>query len=114
MGQLRRLINRLMDLARRDNAVQTALSSTIPPSINLERIVRESVAMVLPLAEKQGRTIVIEAPDAVPFHGNADDLRDMVDNLLDNALVHGSGTVRVAVRHEARNRSQTVLIEVAD
>jgi two-component system, OmpR family, sensor histidine kinase TctE len=114
MGQLRRLINRLMDLARRDNAAEAALSSTIPPSINLARIVRESVAMVLPLAEKEGRTIVVEAPDGVLFRGNADDLRDMVDNLLDNALVHGSGTVRVAVRHEASNRSQKVVIEVAD
>jgi two-component system sensor histidine kinase QseC len=114
MGQLRRLINRLMDLARRDNAAEAALSSTTPPSINLARIVRESAAMVLPLVEKEGRTIVVEAPDAVPFRGNADDLRDMVDNLLDNALVHGSGTVRVAVRHEAINRSQKVVIEVAD
>src|SRR5262245_46351229 len=113
MGQLRRLINRLMDLARRDNAAEAALSSTIPPSINLARIVRESVAMVLPLAEKEGRTIVVEAPDGVPFRGNADDLRDIMDNLLVNALVHGSGTVRVAVRHEASNRCQSVVLGVA-
>src|SRR5262249_22553974 len=58
--------------------------------------------------------IVVEAPDAVPFRGNADDLRDMVDNLLDNALVHGSGKVRVAVRHVVSNRGQEVVIEVAD
>src|SRR5262245_54670801 len=113
MEQLRRLINRLMDLARRDNAAEAALSSTIPPSINLARIVREAVAMALPLAEKKGRTIVVEAPDGVPFRGNADDLRDIMDNLLVNALVHGSGTVRVAVRHEASNRCQSVVLGVA-
>lgn len=114
MGQLRRLINRLMDLARRDKAAQAAVSSTSSQTVNLARIVRESVAMVLPLAEKEGRAVIVEAPDAVSFRGNADDLRDMVDNLLENALVHGSGTVRVAVRHEASNRGQKVAIEVAD
>ena len=114
MAQLRSLINRLMDLARRDNAAQADVASTSPPTVNLARIVRESVAMVLPLAEKEGRTVIVEAPDAVPYRGHTDDLRDMVDNLLDNALVHGRGTVRVAVRHEGSGRGQEVVIEVAD
>ena len=70
--------------------------------------------MVLPLAEKEGRAVIAEAPDAVPFRGRADDLRDMVDNLLENALVHGSGTVRVAVGHETSERGRTIVFEVAD
>ena len=58
--------------------------------------------------------MIVEAPDVVPFRGRADDLRDMVHNLLDNALVHGSGTVRVAVRHEKSDRGQEIVVEVAD
>ena len=57
--------------------------------------------------------MIVEAPDMVPFRGHADDLRDMVYNLLDNALVHGSGTVRVALHHEISDQ-QEIIIEVAD
>ena len=114
MAQLKHLIDRLMDLARRDNVAQPVDASDRPQSINLARIVRECAATVLPVAEKEDRSLIVEAPDVVPFHGRADDLRDMVHNLLDNALVHGSGTVRVAVRYEASGRRQEIVIEVAD
>ena len=113
MAQLRHLIDRLMGLARRDNVAQSVEAPGGPPTINLARIVREAAAMVLPIAEKENRSVIIEAPDVVPFRGRADDLRDMVHNLLDNALVHGGGTVRVAVRHEISDQ-QEIIIEVAD
>jgi two-component system, OmpR family, sensor histidine kinase TctE len=112
MGQLKHLIDRLMDLARRDNVAQAVASG--PQTINLARIVRECAATVLPVAEKEDRSLIVEVPDVVPFLGRADDLRDMVHNLLDNALVHGSGAVRVAVRHETSDRGQEIVIEVAD
>jgi len=114
MAQLKHLIGRLMDLARRDNVAQPVDASGGAQNINLARIVRECAATVLPVAEKEDRSLIVEAPDVVPFHGRADDLRDMVHNLIDNALVHGSGTVRVAVRHEASGRGQEIVIEVAD
>jgi two-component system, OmpR family, sensor histidine kinase TctE len=114
MAQLRHLIDRLMSLARRDNVAQAVEAPVGPQTINLARIVRESAAMVLPIAEKEDRSVIVEAPDMVPFRGRADDLRDMVHNLLDNALVHGRGTVRVAVRHERSDLEQTIVVEVAD
>jgi two-component system, OmpR family, sensor histidine kinase TctE len=114
MAQLRHLIDRLMDLARRDGAAQAVEAPFGPQTINLARIVREAAAAILPIAEKQNRSVVVEAPDALPFCGHADDLRNMVHNLLDNALVHGSGTVRAAVRHEGSDRGQAIVIEVAD
>jgi two-component system, OmpR family, sensor histidine kinase TctE len=114
MAQLRHLIDRLMDLARRDNVAQAVETPGAPQAVNLARIVREYAAMVLPIAEKEGRSVIVEAPDMVPFLGHADDLRDMVHNLLDNAVVHGRGTVRVAVRHETSGRGQEVVVEVAD
>ena len=113
MAQLRHLIDRLMGLARRDNVAQSVEAPGGPQTINLARIVREAAAMVLPIAEKENRSVIVEAPDVAPFRGRADDLRDMVHNLLDNALVHGSGTVRVAVRHETSDQRE-MIIEVAD
>jgi two-component system, OmpR family, sensor histidine kinase TctE len=103
-----------MSLARRDNAAQVAEASAGAQTINLARVVREAAAMVLPIAEEVSRSVIIEAPDAIPLRGRADDLRDMVRNLLDNALVHGRGTVRVAVRQERSDRGQHVAIEVTD
>ena len=113
MAQLRHLIDRLMDLARRDNVTGVEAPAG-PQTINLARVVRESAAMFLPIAEKKGRSVIVEAPDLVPFHGHANDLRDMVHNLLDNALLHGGGTVRVAVHCERSDRGQEIVIEVAD
>jgi signal transduction histidine kinase len=114
MAQLRHLIDRLMDLARRDNAAQAAEAPAGPQTVNLARIVREAAATVLPIAEKEGRSVIVEAPDLIPFRGRADDLRDMVGNLLDNALVHGCGTVRIAARHERSDRGQEVVVEITD
>src|SRR5262245_35261821 len=118
MAQLRRLIDRLMDMARRDNVVQAVEKASGPQcgpqTINIARIVRESAAMVLPIAEWEDRSVTVEAPDVVPFRGRADDLRELVHNLLDNALVHGRGTVRVEVRHERSDRGQEIVVEVAD
>ncbi len=114
MAQLRNLIDRLMDLARRDSVAQAAESSARQQTVNLARIVREAGAMVLPIAEKEGRSVVIEAPDLIPFRGCADDLRDMLGNLLDNALVHGCGTVRLAACYERSDRGQEVVVKVTD
>ena len=114
MAELKHLIDRLMDLARRDNVAQAVDASAGPQKINLARIVRECAAMVLPIAEKENRSLIVEAPDMVPFHGRPDDLRDMVHNLLDNALVHGHGTVSVAVRREGSGHGQEIVIDVAD
>jgi signal transduction histidine kinase len=75
---MRQLIGRLMDLARRDNVAQAIEAPAGPQTINLARIVRESAAMVLPIAEKEDRSVIVEAPDVVSFRGRADDLRDMV------------------------------------
>jgi two-component system sensor histidine kinase QseC len=49
-------------------------------------------------------------PDVVLLRGGADDLRDMIRNLLDNALVHGRGTVIARIHPVAGG----VTIEVID
>ena len=112
LAQMGRLISQLLDLARKESAARTGAVDEAP--VNLSRIVRETAAMILPLAEKAGRTVDVEAPAAVPVHGRADDLRDMVRNLLDNALVHGQGTVRVGVRQDRNGKGQAAVIDVAD
>ena len=111
MAQLRRLVDQLMKLARRDYATHEPDKQT---SINLSRVVREAAAVILPIAEHAGRTLTVEAPDGVMMRGRADDLRDMIWNLLDNALVHGTGSVEVAVRAPSDATEQKILIDVID
>lgn len=112
--QVNRLAGQLLDLARKEHATQA--DSTAGSSVaNLSRIAREAAAAVVPLAEAAGRALEVELPDSVPVRGRPDDLRDMMRNLLDNALMHGQGTVRVAGQIEmARGGGRQAWITVSD
>ena len=109
LGQMSRLVNQLLDLARKES-VARAEKIEQAPVVNLSRIVREAAAIVVPLMEAQERRLLVDVPDAVPLRGNADDLRDMIRNLLDNALIHGRGAVLARIEPGAGE----VTIEVID
>lgn len=112
LAGMNRLVNQLMDLARKENPAMEHNAADIP-LVNLARIVREAAAMTLPLAETEGRQMEVEARDKVWVRGCADDLRDMVRNLLENALTHGRGTLRIDIRSAVNDHHQ-VIIEVSD
>jgi two-component system sensor histidine kinase QseC len=85
-----------------------------PQPVNLPRIIREATAMVLPLADEAGREIDITDTDDAPISiaGYAADLRDMVRNLLDNALSHGKG--RIAIQLTRPQSAGQVVVRVSD
>jgi len=94
LAQLNRLVGQLLDLARKENARQAdALAGQ--PITNLSRVAREAAAAVFPLAEGARRALEVELPDSLEVRGRPDDLRDMVRNLLENAIVHGQGEIRL-------------------
>jgi signal transduction histidine kinase len=103
LGRMNRLVHQLLDLASKEHAGRAATSAAWPV-VNLSRIAREACAMILPLAEASGRTLAIDLPETMPVRGRADDLRDAVRNIMENALLHGSGTVGVTgqLTNEAR------------
>lgn len=96
LSQMGRLVDQLIDLARKESLSYEHHDGDLP-RLNLSRLTREAAAQVLPLMEAQGRGLEVHVPDALEVAGRADDLRDMVRNLLDNALVHGQGTVSVRI-----------------
>jgi two-component system sensor histidine kinase QseC len=107
-----RVVTQLLTLARQDAA---GLAGERPMEvIDLCRSVREAAALVLPLVEAAERDIAIELPDHLPVRGRADDLRDVFRNLLENALVHGRGTIRVTGLRQDATRPPQALIAVAD
>jgi two-component system sensor histidine kinase QseC len=114
LAQMSRLVGQLLDLARLEEParpVDQAGSSLV----NLARVAREVAAMVLPLAEEKGRPLEVEAAAVVSLPGRPDELRRALRNLLENALVHGEGAVRVSVREEpGGDTGRRVVVEVAD
>lgn len=112
LAQMGRLVDQLLDLARKESLSRERHAQELP-IVNLSRVVREAAATVLPLLEAADRELDIDVPDSVQVRGNSDDLRDMVRNLLENAVLHGRG--RVSARIEgAEKSSDRVAIEVAD
>ncbi len=107
LAQMNRLVEQMLDLARKEHGGRAAADWA---DVNLSRVAREAAAGVLPLAEAAGRTLDVDVPDALPLRGAADDLRDAVRNLLENAVLHGRGAI--ALRAWARDRLAT--LEVTD
>jgi two-component system, OmpR family, sensor histidine kinase TctE len=112
LSQMGRLVNQLIDLARKE-ALSSERRGEELPVVNLSRLAREAAAIVLPLIEAQGRRLDVDVPDVVQMRGHADDLRDMVRNLLDNALIHGHGTVTARIETASDNPA-VIVIEVRD
>lgn len=111
LAQMGRLVDQLLDLARKESLAHEQRAQELPV-VNLSRVVREAAAMMLPLMET-GRELEIDVPDSVPVRGNSDDLRDMVRNLLENAVVHGRGKVSARIEN-AQTDSPFVMIAVGD
>ena len=96
LSQMGRLVDQLIDLARKESLSHEHGAQELP-LVNLSRLTREAAAQVLPLMEAKGRRLEVDVPNTAQLRGRADDLRDMVRNLLDNALVHGRGSVRARI-----------------
>ncbi len=105
LATMRRLIEDLLDLARKE------VRSRPRQRVNLSRVAREAAAAIEPLALQAGRVLQVDLPDALWIEGDPHDLRDMVRNLVANALEHGRGRITLSLG----NRSgETALLEVSD
>ena len=102
---MRQLVESLLDLARKEAKGGTGAI------LNFSRIVREAAAGVHPLIEEAGRELLVELPGNVPVRGEAQDLRDLVRNLVQNALVHGSGRIGLQLSHGANG---DVVLDITD
>ncbi len=94
------LIDRLLDLARKQGATARAESLGSLPAVNLSRAARMAAAQMVPLIEAAGRTFDVSVPESLPVHGDLADLQDMVRNLIENALVHGRGRIALVAARE--------------
>ena len=111
---LERLVRQLLELARKEHDART--DSLEFALVNLSRAAREATADILPMANRMGRNIEIKLPEALWVRGRLEDLRELIRNFLENALVHGAGTVRVVGREASSGtaRTRSALLGVSD
>jgi two-component system OmpR family sensor kinase/two-component system sensor histidine kinase QseC len=91
-----RLVEQLLVLARTDPGAAAARPHQ---PLDWAEIVRSAVADAVPLASSRRIDLALDAETEVPVNGDAEDLRILARNLIDNAVRYTprGGTVRVAV-----------------
>jgi two-component system OmpR family sensor kinase len=106
VDRLVRLAEDLLVLTQADEGGLPLRRSDILPRELLEAVARRFSSR----AEVDGRAIEVAADGEGPFSGDRMRLEQALSNLVDNALRHGEGTVRLA----AVRRNGTVELSVAD
>lgn len=99
-GQLRVLVNQLLLLAETDS--QRFEVARLP--VRLDRLVARSADMFRGAAEERGVRLAVSGGEAVTIAGDADRLRQVINNLIDNSLkfTPPGGHVLVTVRPDER------------
>lgn len=93
-GRMQRLVDDLMSLGRIE------MTEHLRPveEWSLNRIAADSATALLPVAERLGATLAIElAPEGAPVFGDHDQLAQVFNNLIDNALKYGGTSAHVRV-----------------
>ena len=106
--RLVRLSRSLDDLAEGDAA------ETSPPLVELDLagILRVALEFAQPTFEHAGVAVVLELPDRLPARANADALKQVIDNLLQNAARYTPAGGQVTVR--AERRPGDVLVSISN
>jgi two-component system sensor histidine kinase TctE len=107
-----RLVNQLLSLARAEN-VQT--QTTPPADIDLSRLARNVMQDLVPLSFARQIDLGLEAaPQPVTVAGDPVMLRELLVNLLDNALRYTPRQGSITVRTQIDHIRQRAILEVED
>lgn len=89
-----RLVEQLLSLARQDPG-----NERTPAPVALDRLAADVIAELVPLADRKPVDLGLDATGPVEVRGDADSLRTLVRNLIDNAIRYtpAGGKVDVAV-----------------
>jgi len=106
VARVARLVEQLLAIAREQHG-----TAAVPEPLDLDELVRRTVADFVPLAEAAGIDLGIESAEAVRVVGDADALRRLIGNLLDNAVRYtpADGRVDVVVGREAGAAARAVV-----
>ena len=111
--RMNRLVRDLLHLSRVES--EERLRPTEPQDI--AALIRASVALLRPMAEAAGVVVVVAgAQDPVMIPADADQMMQVLNNLIENAVKYGGAGkgVTVALTHESGPRGRMVRIAVTD
>ena len=98
--QMKSLVEKMLTLARADNAVHT----TVMAETSLSDLATDCVLAFEPVAFEAGKPLESDIAPDVTVTGDADKLRQLVGVLLDNAIKYGQagGTITLTLRRTDR------------
>lgn len=105
---LMRLIDEVLDLAR----IESGRLDVHMRHLDLSRLVAECLDMVVAQLEARGVVLDAEVPDQLMVYGDEVRVRQVLLNLITNAIKYNRPSGRISVRAQAS--SETVLVEVVD
>ena len=111
--RLQALVTDLLDVAR---AQEGTLTLTLDP-LDVAMLVRDAVAAARPAADARSVSLTSDVPDSLPLHADAHRLRQVVDNLVSNAIKYTDrqGSVSVTARATTgEGGDQAIEVVVAD
>src|SRR5262249_50615305 len=106
--QISQLVERLLALARLDAGVDRLR----PQQVDVPALPEQCPALVRPLAEARGLTLRVHCTGPAPLTADPDKLREVLTNLLHNAIEYNkpNGAVDLTVQRE----NGTLKVEVSD
>ncbi len=107
---LGQLVNQLLQLAQSEAGETDQLREPVP----LHKLIEKTVEMFDPVAEVRG--VTLRASDIAPqtITGNASQLRQLLTNLVDNAIKFTPAGGSVSIRLQRDDRRHVVVLTVAD
>jgi heavy metal sensor kinase len=108
-GRLGRLVESLLTISRADSG-QIRLERA---TIGLLPLVREASFLLDVLAEEKGQTLLLEGDDSIRVRADSIVLRQVIINLVDNAIKYSPRSGHITVR-VLRRDSLTACIEIED
>jgi two-component system, OmpR family, heavy metal sensor histidine kinase CusS len=106
--QMNQLVERLLALARMDAGVDTMR----PRAVEVTNLAEQCASLVRPLAEARGLTLQVHRNGPIQMNADADKLREVINNLLHNAIEYNQPNGAVDLTVERQNG--TLQLEVRD
>lgn len=104
------IINDLLDISR----IEAGALHLDMVSVNLNRLVRDTLEEIRPLADRHGHKMTLELEDGIPeVDGDPDRLAQIITNLLSNAIKYTPDKGKIIVRTE-RGDTGGVHLKVED
>ncbi len=110
---MRDMVNDLIELSRLDDLGESARRTDLGQKVDVAASAHEAVDRAAQMAREHDVTLSIAAPSPAMVRGNARIMRELVENLISNAIRYNTAGGSVDVSVETRGESDVVL-RVAD